>query len=103
MHEHWLALATVVSLYVMSDIAALWRFGRIASLHTYLSRAAAYTQGVFIMTRFIWGYQEWLLRSMVAISVAAYSEELVIILRVLPEWRVNVRGLWWLRRKGAQS
>jgi phosphatidylglycerophosphate synthase len=103
MREHWLAFAMVVSLYLTIDVAALWQFGRIASLHTYLSRIAAYMQGIFIMTLLIWGYQVWTLRAMVAISIAAYCEELVIILRVLPEWRANVRGLWWLLRQGAQA
>jgi phosphatidylglycerophosphate synthase len=103
MQEHWLALATVVGSYVMSDVAALWRFGRLASLHTYLASNGGLCAGNLHHDAFRLGLSRWMLRMMVAISVTAYCEELVIILRVLPEWRANVRGLWWLMREGAES
>ena len=99
-HAHSIALLTVVVAYAASDLGALWRFGRLASLHTYASRAAAYAQGIFVMTLFLFGFNRWLLAAMVAISVAAYCEELAIIFCVLPEWRADVRGIYWLVREG---
>ena len=96
LHEHWLALLIVVGFYLASDLAAFWRYRRLASFHTYLARAAAYAQGIFVMTLFIWGYHGWMLRVTVALSVAAYCEEIVIIGWILPGWRANVRGLYWL-------
>jgi CDP-diacylglycerol--glycerol-3-phosphate 3-phosphatidyltransferase len=99
MREHWLALAIVIGLYVLSDAAALTRYGRLASFHTYLSRAAAYAQGIFVITLFLWGCQEWMLRVLVALSIAAYFEEIAIIVWMLPKWRANVRGIYWLMRE----
>lgn len=103
MRRHWLAFAIVGGCYVASDLAALRRYRRLASFHTYLSRVAAYAQGIFVMTLFIWSYQEWMLRLMVAISVAAYCEEIAIVTWILPEWRANVRGILWLEREGRAS
>jgi CDP-diacylglycerol--glycerol-3-phosphate 3-phosphatidyltransferase len=91
---------TVVVAYATSDLGGVWRFGRLASLHTYASRAAAYAQGIFVMTLFLFGLNRWLLAAMVAISVAAYCEELAIIFWALPEWRADVRGLYWLLARG---
>ena len=38
---------------------ALWRYGRVSSFHTYLSRAAAYAMGIFIMDLFLIGFHVW--------------------------------------------
>jgi cardiolipin synthase (CMP-forming) len=102
-NERWPALATVIGFYVLSDLTALWRYGRLASFHTYLARAAAYAQGIFIMTLFIWGLQPWMLWAMVALSVAAYCEEIAITAWILPTWRANVRGIYWLMQEGRAS
>ena len=99
-HAHSIALITVVVAYAAADLGALWRFGRLASLHTYSSRAAAYAQGIFVMALFVFGFNRWLLAAMVTISVAAYCEELAVLAWALPEWRANVRGLYWLLREG---
>jgi CDP-diacylglycerol--glycerol-3-phosphate 3-phosphatidyltransferase len=98
-HAHSVALLTVVIAYAAADLGALWRFGRLASLHTYSSRAAAYAQGILVMTLFLFGFNRWLLAAMVTISVAAYCEELAILAWALPDWRADVRGLYWLVRE----
>ncbi|HUN59315.1 MAG TPA: CDP-alcohol phosphatidyltransferase family protein [Candidatus Binataceae bacterium] len=103
MNEHWLALISIVGCYLLSDAAALMRYGRLASLHTYLARGAAYAQGIFIMTLFIWGYQQWMLPVLVTLSIAAYCEEIAIIAWMLPTWRANVRGIYWLLQEERSS
>jgi CDP-diacylglycerol--glycerol-3-phosphate 3-phosphatidyltransferase len=98
-HAHSIALLTVVVAYAAAALAGFWRLGRLASLHTYSSRTAAYAQGIFVMALFLFGFNRLLLAAMVTISVAAYCEELAILAWVLPEWRSDVRGLYWLLRE----
>lgn len=100
--EHWLALAALAALYLEIDAGALWRYGKLTSFHTYAARAAAYAQGIFVMTLFFCGYRAWLMHLMVAISLAAYCEEIAIILR-MRQWRADVRGLYWLIREARAS
>ena len=40
---------------------------------------------------------------MVAVSLAAYFEEIAIIAWVLPQWRADVRGRYWLLAKPARE
>ena len=54
--EHWRPLAFIVALYVLEAAGALWRYGKISSFHTILVRIAAYAQGIFVMSLFLWGY-----------------------------------------------
>ncbi len=103
LRDHWLAFTSVAGFYLASDAAAVMRYGKIASFHTLLARAAAYAQSVFIMSVLFGSYREWLMNLMVAVSLAAYFEEILIIVWVLPQWRADVRGLYWLLGKPARE
>jgi phosphatidylglycerophosphate synthase len=92
---HIWEIALPVAMFVLQLVAAIWRYGRISSYHTVLNRIAAYAQGIFVMSLFLWGYQAWLFHPMIALTVAASVEEF-LLLCVLPESRVDVRGLYWV-------
>lgn len=101
--EHAVAGIVLVGAWVTENIAALLRYGRLSSFHTYLSKAAGYLLGLFIGVTFLFGFEAWLLYLAVGVSVLGNLEELAL-LRLLPQWRADVRGLWWVlreRRDGA--
>ena len=103
--QHWMPLAFIVALYVLEAAGALWRYGRISSFHTILVRIAAYAQGIFVMSLFLWGYVAWVLYTMTALTMLAYGEEIVLLF-LLPEWTTDVRGIYWVlsrRRTPAPS
>ena len=92
---HFWELSIVVLLYAAEILAALLRYGKISSFHTIVNRIAAYSQGIFVMSLFLWGYRGWLFHSMIAVTIMASLEEF-LLLGVLPEWRSDVRGLYWV-------
>jgi cardiolipin synthase len=92
---HFWELLIVVFLYVVEILAALLRYGKISSFHTIVNRIAAYSQGIFVMSLFLWGYRGWLFQTMIAVTIVASLEEF-LLLAVLPEWRSDVRGLYWV-------
>jgi phosphatidylglycerophosphate synthase len=96
--DHMVAGALLIGAWVTENVAALLRYGRLSSFHTYLSKAAGYLLGIFIGVLFVFGFQPWLLYLAVGVSVVGNLEELVL-LKLLPEWRTNVRGLWWILRE----
>jgi uncharacterized membrane protein len=53
--------------------------------------------GVCIAEMFVFGALDWLLYVAVLSSIAASLEEMWL-LALLPEWRADVPGVWWLRR-----
>lgn len=93
----WLFVA-VVTLALAEYVAALWRYGRLSSFHTYLSRASAYALGIFVGGLFVFGFVPWLMWLAVVLAVAASVEEFVLLWR-LPRWRSDVRGLWWVLQR----
>jgi cardiolipin synthase (CMP-forming) len=91
--EHYAGLLWLMGFYVVEVMVSLWRYGRVSSFHTVLSRVAAFTAGVFVMSLFIWGYYDWLFQQTVFVYVLALSEEMLLIY-LLPEWRSDVGGIY---------
>jgi CDP-diacylglycerol--glycerol-3-phosphate 3-phosphatidyltransferase len=92
---HALAISLAVGLFLLEIIVSFWRYGRISSYHTILNRISVYAQGIFVMSLFLWGYQAWLFYPMIALAIAASLEEF-LLLYLLPECRMDVRGLYWV-------
>jgi CDP-diacylglycerol--glycerol-3-phosphate 3-phosphatidyltransferase len=96
--EHAWLCGTAVGLWALEDVLALARYGRLSSFHTYLSKVVANLLGFFIGWLFLFGFEPWMLYLAAGTSIVASLEELAL-LRVLPEWRADVRGLWWVLRE----
>jgi CDP-diacylglycerol--glycerol-3-phosphate 3-phosphatidyltransferase len=97
--EHAWLCGAAVGLWLLEDVLALLRYGRLSSFHTYLSKIVANLLGLFIGWLFLFGFEPWLLYLAAGASIVASIEELAL-LRALPQWRADVRGLWWVLRGG---
>jgi CDP-diacylglycerol--glycerol-3-phosphate 3-phosphatidyltransferase len=92
----WIFAGAIVC-WLTSDAVALWRYGRLTSFHTYLSKVVTNVLGLFVGWLFVFGFEPWLLYLGLGLSMLASLEELAIM-RVLPEWQADVPGLWWALR-----
>jgi CDP-diacylglycerol--glycerol-3-phosphate 3-phosphatidyltransferase len=100
--EHAWLCGAAVGLWALEDVLALFRYGRLSSFHTYLSKIVANLLGFFIGWLFLFGFEPRMLYLAAGASIVASLEELAL-LGVLPEWRADVRGLWWvLRERGTR-
>jgi len=95
---HAIAFALVPAAWLAENCAALVRYGRLSSFHTYLSRAAGVAMGLFVAVLFVRGMDARLLHAAVTLVLLATVEEFVL-LWMLPGWTANVRGLYWVRRE----
>jgi cardiolipin synthase len=90
------ALCTaVIVCWVLEDLVALVRYRRLSSFHTYLSKVAGYLLGLYIGVLFVFGHSPWMLYLASGLSIAGNVEEFAL-LALLPSWRPDVRGLWWV-------
>jgi len=88
----------LVGAWLLENVAALVRYRRLSSFHTYLSKVAGYLLGIFVGVLFVFGFHAGLLYAAVAASVLGNVEEL-LLLALLPQWRADVRGLYWVLRE----
>lgn len=96
--EHAWLCGAAVGLWALEDVVALARYGRLSSFHTYVSKVVANLLGFFIGWLFVFGFEPWMLYLAAGSSVVASLEELALV-KVLPRWRADVRGLWWVLRE----
>jgi phosphatidylglycerophosphate synthase len=100
--EHPWLCGAAVGFWALEDVLALLRYGRLSSFHTYLSKVVANLLGFFIGWLFLFGFEPWLLYVAAGASIVASLEE-IALLRALPAWRADVKGLWWVLRQRGRS
>lgn len=92
----WL-LYLFLGVFVLSYFVGFYRFKKIPGLHLFSAVAAGYLQGFFFFVLFVWGFYPWLYYLSVGWGVLAYIEKILVLL-VLDDIRIGVRGLYWLRK-----
>lgn len=95
--HRWL-VGIAAAAWLLENVLALARYGRLSSFHTSASKVAGVLLGFCIAVMFVLGPQEWLLYLAASTSIVASIEE-IWLLALLPQWRADVPGVWWLRRE----
>ena len=86
----------LLALFFIQMIIAIARYGKISSFHTYSAKFAAIQQAVFILLLFFLVKPVvWLFFVTAAATVINLVEEIILVM-ILPEWKVNVKGLFWI-------
>jgi len=97
--RHWPIIATVLAVWTVAHMLALFRYGRPASFHTALLRTGVFLFSLFAVVLFTYGFVAWLLYLAGAVSLLGAVEH-VILLWLLPEWTPDIRGgLWQVLRE----
>jgi cardiolipin synthase len=92
-------IITVLVLFVLQTVFAVFRYKKMSSFHTYGAKIAAILQGIFLVLLFFLDEPVYILFYLtVAVTAIELVEEIIIVL-LLPQWEANVRGLYWVIRK----
>lgn len=96
--ENWMIIAGLLVLFGIQTIAALIAYRKVTSFHTYMAKTAAVAQaGFFISAFFGFQFSQWLFVQATLITAAQLIEETVLVI-LLPEWKTDVKGLYWVLR-----
>jgi phosphatidylglycerophosphate synthase len=82
---------TVVGAWLLAHCASLWRYGRLASFHTWLIRIGIGAFHLFALVLFVLGYQPSLLYLAGFLSLLGVVEHFVL-LAALPQWTPDIPG-----------
>jgi CDP-diacylglycerol--glycerol-3-phosphate 3-phosphatidyltransferase len=91
------------SLFLIQIIYAFIRYGKMTNFHTYLAKAAALLQGVFLLLVFFTDDPIKPLFYAAAIVTMLELIEEIILIRLLPEWKANMKGLYWVIQRKKQE
>ena len=100
-HYQWLVIIFI--LFVVQAVSAFIRYRAMTSFHTYLAKIAAVLQGSFLILAFFRNEpSEVLFFIAVAVTGLDLVEEIILVY-LLPQWKENVKGLYWVmvnKRRG---
>jgi cardiolipin synthase len=99
-HEEREILMILFSLFVSQTVFALIRYGKISSFHTYLAKSAAILQGTFFILIFLLPEPLYFLFYTAVIVTGIELIEEIILVALLPKWEANVKGLFWVLKRG---
>lgn len=91
-----LLICFLLILFILQVSLAFLRYGKFSSFHTYFAKTAALFQGLFLIFAFFLTGMPYLLFYMAAVITALDLIEEIILVFVIPEWRANVKGLYWV-------
>jgi CDP-diacylglycerol--glycerol-3-phosphate 3-phosphatidyltransferase len=100
--SHLVVLLSVISLHLIQLILCLWRYGRPSSFHTYSAKTGALAIGCFLIYTMFFGFNVLFFHlTMVVLTIDALEESVLVFL--IPEWRNDVKGIWWVLKAKNQS
>lgn len=94
--EQAITFIVLFVLFLVQNLLAFTRYGKMSSFHTYLAKLSAVLQGVFFILLFFLSQPAYGLFYTAALLTAADLVEEIILIVILPQWRANVKGLYWL-------
>lgn len=99
LREELAIVVLLLVLFAVQVVSSFLRYGKMSSFHTYSAKAAAILQGIFLLLLFFLDHPVYLLFYIAAAVTAIDLVEEIILVWMLPEWKTDVKGLYWLNRK----
>jgi len=94
--ENFAVVIILIGLFLAQTVFALIKYRRITSFHTYLAKTAMILQGSFLILIFFFEEPPYLLFYAAAVMTGLDLIEEIILVFILPVWKANVKGIYWL-------
>lgn len=89
----------MVALFLIQMVLALLVYGKLTSFHTYSAKLAALMQGTFFILLFFLPHPpEMVFYIAFGVTVIDLVEEIILVI-ILPQWKANVKGLYWVMKR----
>ena len=94
--QHVIIFVILLVLFLVQSSYALIRYKKMTNFHTYLAKTAALLQGVFLILVFFTDEPNLILFYAATIVTMLELAEEIILVRMLPKWQANVKGIYWV-------
>ena len=94
--QHVIILIILLVLFFVQTTYAFIRYRKMTNFHTYLAKTTALLQGVFLILVFFTEEPSLILFYAATIVTMLELVEETILIRLLPQWQANVKGIYWV-------
>jgi len=103
LRQEMIPVIVLLVLFMLQAASAFVRYGKMSSFHTYGAKIAAILQGIFLLLFFFLDEPVYILFYLaIAVTAIELLEEIVLVW-MLPKWKTNVKGLYWVLRQNASA
>jgi CDP-diacylglycerol--glycerol-3-phosphate 3-phosphatidyltransferase len=99
MKQHIIIFIILLVLFLVQITYGFIRYKKMTNFHTYLAKTAALLQGVFLILVLFTEEPSLILFYVAAIVTMLELTEEIILIRLLPKWQANVKGIYWVLKK----
>ena len=99
MKQHIIIFIILLVLFLVQITYGFIRYKKMTNFHTYLAKTAALLQGVFLIFVLFTEEPSLILFYVAAIVTMLELTEEIILIRLLPKWQANVKGIYWVLKK----
>jgi len=100
---HLWMLMLLAILFLLQTGYAFFRYKKMSSFHTWLAKTAAILQGVFLILTFFTGQPDTTLFYTATFVTAIELVEEIILVYLLPQWRINVHSIFHVLRENKKT
>ena len=93
--RHVIIFIILLVLFLVQTTYAFIRYRKMTNFHTYLAKTAALLQGVFLILIFFSKEPSLILFYAATVVTMLELTEEIILVRMLPQWKANVKGVYW--------
>jgi len=97
--QHIIIFIILLVLFLVQITYGFIRYKKMTNFHTYLAKTAALVQGVFLILVLFTEEPSLILFYVAAIVTMLELTEEIILIRLLPKWQANVKGIYWVLKK----
>jgi CDP-diacylglycerol--glycerol-3-phosphate 3-phosphatidyltransferase len=97
--QHIIIFIILLVLFLVQITYGFIRYKKMTNFHTYLAKTAALLQGVFLILVLFTEEPSLILFYVAAIVTMLELTEEIILIRLLPKWQANVKGIYWVLKK----
>ena len=97
--EQLFIIIILFSLFFIQLIFSLIKYRKISSFHTYGAKVSAILQAIFLVSLFFFEEPIYLLFYFASLTTIVELTEEIILVAILPNWEIDVKGLYWVLRK----
>lgn len=91
---HLILIAVAFSPYILQMLLAYFKYGKATAFHTYLAKASAIVQSLFILHALFFEPHIMFFYGMICIGVLETIEEIILIF-MHEQWVSDVKGIYW--------
>jgi len=92
---HLIIFYIFLSLYLLSNLFSLIKFGRFPSLHLYSWKIGGYLQGIFLFILFTIDFNIYIYYFVMFWGIISFTEHIIIQL-IIKSMKSNAKGLYWV-------